>query len=64
MQDYSNYHFTIIDDGSVDGTGKIIQNFLKGQSKVKESQYEVIFHTERTFSVFNIRNASKHFCKE
>ena len=64
MQDYKNYHFTIIDDGSVDGTGQLIKNFLEGQEKVDKSQYSIITHTERSYSVASIRNASKNFCKE
>ena len=64
MQDYTNYHFTIIDDGSVDGTATLIKSFLESQEKVNRSQYEIVTHTERTFSLSSIRNASKNYCKE
>ena len=63
MQDYTNYHFTIIDDGSVDGTATLIKSFLESQEKVNRSQYEIVTHTERTFSLSSIRNASKNYCK-
>ena len=64
MQDYQNYHFVIIDDGSVDGTGQLIKGILNSQEKVPKEKYEVITHTERSFSLLNIRNASKKFCNE
>lgn len=64
MQDYQNYHFVVIDDGSVDGTGHLITGILNSQEKVPKENYEVVSHTERSFSLLNIRNASKNFCKE
>ena len=63
MQDYSNFHVIVIDDGSVDGTGRLIENYLKNQKQVDSSRYKVEIHTERTYSVYNIRQASKNFCK-
>ena len=63
MQDYKNYHFIIIDDGSVDGTPNIIKNMLIKQEKVDPSRYRVEVKTERQYSIANIRNASKNFCK-
>ena len=64
MQDYQNYHFVVIDDGSVDGTGQLIRGILNSQEKVPKENYEVITHIERSFSLQNIRNASKNFCKK
>lgn len=63
MQDYHNFHFVIIDDGSADGTGQLIKNYLDSQTVVNSSRYEVIIHTDRKYSVNNIRNASRNFCK-
>ena len=64
MQDYSNFHLVIIDDGSADGTGTMLANMLKLQNTMNSSRYEVIIHTDRTYSVASIRNASKNFCTE
>ena len=64
MQDYQNYHFVIVDDGSVDGTSQVIKGVLESQEKIPKENYEVITHTERSYSLSNIRNASKNFCKE
>lgn len=59
MQEYKNYHFIIIDDGSVDGTGTLISNYLAAQSIVDPSRYKVEIHTERGYSLPNIRRAAK-----
>ena len=64
MQDYKNFHLVIIDDGSADGTGTMLQNMLKLQTQMEPSRWEVIIHTDRYYSVANIRNASRHFCTE
>jgi glycosyltransferase involved in cell wall biosynthesis len=64
MQDYKNFHFIVIDDGSVDGTGNLIANYLATQKTVDPSRYKVEIHTDRFYSIFNIRNASRNFCKE
>jgi glycosyltransferase involved in cell wall biosynthesis len=64
MQDYKNFHLVIIDDGSADGTGVMLQNMLKLQTQMDPSRWEVIIHTDRSYSVANIRNASRNFCTE
>lgn len=63
MQEYKNFHFIIIDDGSVDGTGALIQNYLDTQTIVDPSRYKVDIHTERGYSLNNIRKAAREFCK-
>lgn len=44
MQEYVNYRFVVIDDGSKDGTGKLIQDFLKTQKKVSPDRYKVVIY--------------------
>jgi glycosyltransferase involved in cell wall biosynthesis len=44
MQEYVNYRFVVIDDGSTDGTGKLIQDFLKTQKKVSPDRYKVVIY--------------------
>ena len=34
MQDYTNYKLIVIDDGSADGTGQLILNYLQAQNTV------------------------------
>lgn len=45
MQDYTNYRFIVIDDGSVDGTGDLISRYLSSQTKVPKSRYTIEIHT-------------------
>ena len=41
MQEYKNFHFIVIDDGSVDGTSNIILNYLTSHTEVDPSRYKV-----------------------
>lgn len=64
MQNYTNYHFVVIDDGSTDGTGQKIEQFLKyEQTKIPPERYSVIIYKERHFAMPNLRQAAKYFCK-
>jgi glycosyltransferase involved in cell wall biosynthesis len=53
MQDYTNYRFIVVDDGSVDGTGNYIKDYLKSQNKVDSSRYEVKILSERKYAMNN-----------
>lgn len=41
MQNYSNYHIVVIDDGSTDETGEHITNFLLKQTKIPPEKYYI-----------------------
>jgi glycosyltransferase involved in cell wall biosynthesis len=39
MQNYSNYHIVVIDDGSTDGTGDLILQYLTEQTSISRYTY-------------------------
>jgi len=45
MQNYSNFRFIVIDDGSSDATVEIILRLLKLETKIGEDRYRVIRNT-------------------
>jgi glycosyltransferase involved in cell wall biosynthesis len=62
-QNYQNYKIVIIDDASDDGTGELIQIFLKN-SKFPPERYSLIHNKKRLSAVPNIYNAIKNYCSK
>jgi len=62
MQNYTNYHIVVIDDGSTDGTMEIIEGFMKEQGKINEDQYKLETNLYHMGALFNIKKAAVEFC--
>ena len=60
-QDYSNYKVVIIDDASEDGTGDLIQAFLR-KVKGHHDRFVFIKNTQRQSAVPNINMAIRKHC--
>jgi glycosyltransferase involved in cell wall biosynthesis len=63
MQNYTNYHIVVLDDGSTDQTPKLIQQYLKNQFILPPNKYEVIVNKNRKYAMPNLRMAAKTKCK-
>ena len=59
MQDYVNYHVVVIDDASTDGTGEMIREVLRNQSKITEDRYQIIVNQVNMKAMPNIRRAAQ-----
>lgn len=62
MQNYSNYHIVVIDDGSTDETGEHITNFLLKQTKIPPERYYIERNTEQKKAMPNLRRAAMSLC--
>jgi glycosyltransferase involved in cell wall biosynthesis len=62
IQDYTNFHIVVIDDGSVDNTGALIKKYLEPQQKKIPVKYEVIINIEHKQAMPNLRSAASNYC--
>jgi len=58
MQNYANFHIVIIDDGSTDGTGEYISEFLREQKVIGADRYRVVRNEQSMKAMFNLRRAA------
>ena len=64
MQNYTNYHIIVFNDGSTDNTGKLIEDYLKDQSRLPSSKYQIIHNPQQLYAMANLRDAAMNYCKE
>jgi len=62
-QVYENYDVIIIDDCSDDGTGKLIQNYIK-ENSVEGKIREFIINKKQRYKIANLYNVINNFCKD
>lgn len=63
MQEYGNFHIVVIDDGSSDNTGSLIDNFMNTQTKVPKEKYMLITNSVQKKAMPNLRRAAMEFCR-